>query len=100
MPIREITRCLHDRDHPTAKCLFARCRDHELKHRLPGSAGKPAQMSSMVQEVRAQHLRDQEDPLGVAVLPQDLLDQQRGSRRPALRRTRRDQIAGLARERE
>ena len=45
------------------------------RHRLPGSAGEPAEELAVVQEVRPQHLRDDEDPLRVTDLFEHLLGQ-------------------------
>jgi hypothetical protein len=66
MPIRQIAGSLHDGDHPGPKCLIAHRSDYQLEHRLPRRTGKPPEQLSMVQEVRAQHLGDHEDPLRVA----------------------------------
>ena len=54
----------------------------------------------MMQKVRAQHLGDHEDPLGVTDLLEHILRQQRRRRRRPLRRARRAQLPRLAREGE
>lgn len=46
--IAKITRRLHDRDHPEPKRLFVGGRDHELEHRLLGSASQPAEQHAVV----------------------------------------------------
>jgi len=100
VPVRQIARGLHHGHHPGPQTLLSRGSHHQLANRLPGRARQPAEQLPVVQEVRPQHLRHHEDPLRVADLLQHLLAEQdrRGRRPPG--RTRRAQLASLARKGE
>jgi len=100
VPVPQIAGCLDHLNHPGSEGLVIHRRAHQLKHRFPRYPGEAAQQLAMVQEVRPQHLRDDEDPLGMADLGEYILRQEPRHRRRPLRRARRTQLPGLAREGE
>jgi len=57
---------LDDRDHAGPEAPVVRGHGHELGHGLPGGGREGAEELAVVHEVRAEELRDREDPLGVA----------------------------------
>ena len=100
VPVTQVARGLDDGNHPGPYVLVAGGNAHQLEHGLPGRAGKTAEQLSVVEKIRPQHLRDDKDPLGMPDLLEDLVGEQRRCRRRPLRRARRAQLTGLARERQ
>jgi len=100
VPIGQVARGLDHGNHPRPYVFVADRRAHQLEDGLPGRPCELAEELPVVQEVRTQHLRDDEDPLRVGHLLEHVLHQQRRRRHRTLGRARRTQLAGLARERQ
>jgi hypothetical protein len=100
VPVAQVAGGLDDGDHPGPHPLVAGRRAHQLEHGFPGRQRQPAEELPVVQKVRPQHLRNDEDPLRVTDPFEYVLGQQHRRRRRTLRRTRRAQIPRLARKRE
>jgi hypothetical protein len=76
---------LGHRDHAGAEALLLAGRHgHQLAHGLPGRGAERAEELSVMHEVRAKHLGDGEDPLGVADVGDDLVLEEGGELGSAL----------------
>jgi len=69
---------------------------HQLLDRLPGEPSQPPPQLTPAEEDRPQHLRNREDPLRVADVIEDVVDEEGREPRPPLGSARGAQLALLA----
>jgi hypothetical protein len=95
---RVVAEGLHHHDHARLERRRRRGLGHQLPHGLVGRTAQPPEQRPVVEEVRPEHLREREHPLGVANLFEHLLAQEGGELGGTLGSAGRAQAAALARE--